>query len=411
MSIDLILHNVTVATMVGGRYGLIPKGSVLIDEGRIQWVGPEIAQAETRARRTIAGRGRLVTPGLIDCHTHIVYGGNRADEFAKRLKGVSYEEIARQGGGILSTVRATRACSAEALAAAARPRVCALMREGVTTLEIKTGYGLDLENEAKMIDAMDMLAADLPVEIAKTFLGAHALPPAYRGRADDYVAHVCKTMLPTLATRVEAVDAFCEGIGFTPAQTRRIFETARDYGLEIKIHAEQLSNLGGTTLAAGMGALSADHLEYLDRSNAAALAGSGTVAVLLPCAAYYLRERRAPRVDLLRRFAVPTAVATDANPGTAPGFSLLLTMNMACVRFGLTPEEALAGATIHAARALGRQDRIGTVEAGKQADLVLWNAASPDELAYTIGYNPGAAVIKKGRVLSATETAPPSPLT
>ncbi|MBN1247027.1 MAG: imidazolonepropionase [Anaerolineae bacterium] len=398
MSVDLILQDVTIATMVNGRYGLIPDGSVLVDDGGIQWVGPAIAQPETRARKTIAGRGRLVTPGLIDCHTHIVYAGNRAHEFAQRLAGVSYEEIAQQGGGILATVRATRACSVEALAAAARPRIRVLMREGVTTLEIKTGYGLDLENEAKMIDAMDMLAADLPVEIAKTFLGAHALPPEFRGRKDDYVEHLCQTMIPALASRVEAVDAFCEGIGFTPAQTRRIFQVARQHRLGLKIHAEQLSNLGGTTLAANMGALSADHLEYIDREDAAALAVGGTVAVLLPCAAYYLREPRRPRVDLLRRFAVPIAVASDANPGTAPGFSLLLAMNMACVLFGLTPEEALAGVTVRAARALGRQDRIGTVEAGKQADLVLWNAKSPDELVSTIGYNPGATVIKWGQV-------------
>ena len=397
--VDLILHDVTIATMVGGRCELIPNGSVVADGGLIRWVGPEIAQPEWRSRRTIVGRGRLVTPGLIDCHTHIVYGGHRAGEAAQRMAGATYEEIAAKGGGILSTVKATRRSSAESLAAAARPRVRALLREGVTTLEIKTGYGLDLKNEAKMLDAIDMLAEDLPIEIAKTFLGAHALPPEYRGRSDAYVDLVSGTMIPALAERVEAVDVYCEALGFSPNQTRRIFQAARRHNLELKIHAEQLSNLGGAALAAGQGALSADHLEYLDRADAPALAAAGTVAVLLPCAAYYLREQRRPPVELLRRFGIPMAVATDANPGTSPCFSLLLAMNMACVLFGLTIEEALAGATLHAARALGREATVGTLDVGKQADIVLWDVNSPEELIHAIGYNPGATVIKKGRVL------------
>jgi len=396
MKSDLLLHNVSIATMVGGRYGLIPKGAVLIDGGTIVWAGPLSELPHAEARKTIAGRGRLATPGLIDCHTHIVYGGNRAGEFEQRLQGVPYEEIAARGGGILSTVRATRRSSAEALAAAARPRIRNLIREGVTTLEIKTGYGLNLETELKMIEAMDILAEDLPVGIAKTFLGAHALPPEYHGRQEAYVDLVCDTMIPQIADRVDAVDVFCESIGFSVAQTRRIFEAAQQHRLTVKIHAEQLSDMGGAAMAAGMGALSADHLEYLDHADVPKLATAGTVAVLLPGAFYYLRESHSPPVEMLRRFRVPIAIATDANPGTSPCFSILTAMNMACVLLGLTPEEALAGVTVYAARALGRHACIGTIEAGKQADIALWDVESPAELSYYVGYSPCSVVIRQG---------------
>jgi len=393
---DLLLHDVTIATMVEGHYGLTPKGAILIDGGTIVWAGKLSELPRPEARKTVAGGGRLATPGLIDCHTHIVYGGNRAGEFEQRLQGIPYEEIAAQGGGILSTVRATRKSSAAALAAAARPRIRNLIREGVTTLEIKTGYGLNLEAELKMLEAMDMLAEDLPVEISKTFLGAHALPPEYRGRQEAYVSLVCNTMIPQMAGRVDAVDVFCESIGFSVAQTRRIFEAAQQHGLAVKIHAEQLSNMGGAAMAAGMGALSADHLEYIDRGDVPKLAEAGTVAVLLPGALYYLRETHSPPVELLRRFRVPVAVATDANPGTSPCFSILTAMNLACVLLGLTPEEALAGVTVYAAQALGRQARIGTIEAGKQADIALWDVESPAELSYYLGYSPCSLVIKRG---------------
>jgi len=397
MKSDLLLQNVTIATMVGGRYGLIPKGAILIDGGSIVWAGSLSELPRAEARKTIAGGGRLATPGLIDCHTHIVYGGNRADEFEQRLRGVPYEEIAAQGGGILSTVRATRKSSAEALAAAARPRIRNLIREGVTTLEIKTGYGLNLETELKMVEAMDMLADELPVEISKTFLGAHALPPEYRERQEAYVSLVCDTMIPRIAGQVDAVDVFCESIGFSVAQTQRIFQVAKRHGLAVRIHAEQLSNMGGAAMAAGMGALSADHLEYIDPSDLPKLAAAGTVAVLLPGALYYLRESHSPPVEMLRQFRVPVAVATDANPGTSPCFSILTAMNMACVLLGLTPEEALAGVTVYAAQALGRQARIGTIEAGKQADIALWNVESPAELSYYLGYSPCSLMIKHGK--------------
>ncbi len=400
MKADLLLQDVRIVTMVGGRYGLIENAALVVHEGIIRWVGEALALPQVQARTVLAGRRRLVTPGLIDCHTHLVYGGNRAAEFEQRLLGATYEELAAAGGGIMATVKATRRTSAEALAAAARPRLRTLLREGVTTVEIKTGYGLDLETELKMVRVMEMLEEDLPVEIAKTFLGAHALPPEYRRRAEAYVDLVCDQMLPQMAERVEAVDVFCEAIAFTPAQTQRIFGRALEHGLSIRIHAEQLSNLGGALLAAGMGATSADHLEYLDGAGARAMAAAETVGVLLPGALYTLRETRRPPVDLLRRLGVPMAVATDANPGTSPCFSILTTMNMACVLLGLTPEEALAGVTVHAARALGRAGRLGTIEVDKQADLVLWDVETPAELAYYIGYNPCSQVIKRGRSLT-----------
>jgi len=398
MNGDSLIRDVTIATMVGGGYGLIDDGAILTDGETIVWVGPAPELPGVAAERVIEGRGRLATPGLIDCHTHIVFGGNRAGEFEQRLQGASYAEIAAQGGGILSTVRATRATTARELADAARPRIENLMREGVTTLEIKTGYGLDLVTELKMVEAMALLAREIDLGITKTFLGAHALPPEYRGKRKAYVDLVCDTMIPAMTDRVDAVDVFCESIAFTLGDARRIFEAARRHSLAMKIHAEQLSDMGGAALASEMGALSADHLEYLTANGAAKLEAAGTVAVLLPVPLYYLREQRRPPVDLLRQHGVSMAVATDANPGTSPCFSLLTAMNMACVLMGLTPEEALAGVTVHAARALGRERNVGTIEAGKRADIALWDVATPAELAYYVGYSPCSMVMRRGHV-------------
>jgi len=407
MKADLLIRDVAIATMVEGGYGLIDDGVILVSGETIEWVGPASELAGTTTDSVIEGQGRLATPGLIDCHTHIVFGGNRAGEFEQRLLGVSYAEIAAQGGGIFSTVRATRAATARELADAARPRVQNLMREGVTTLEIKTGYGLDVATELKMIEAMALLAGALDVGIAKTFLGAHALPPEYGGRQEAYVDLVCDTMIPTMTDLVDAVDVFCESIAFTQAQTRRIFEAAQRHYLAVKVHAEQLSDTGGAALAAGMGALSAAHLEHLKAGDVSRLAKAGTAAVLLPVALYYLREERRPPVDLLREHGVPMAVATDANPGTSPCFSLLTAMNMACVLLGLTPEEALAGVTIHAARALGRHRDIGTIEPGKRADIALWDVASPAELSTYVGYSPCSLVVRRGHVREVLPVATP----
>jgi imidazolonepropionase len=386
--------------MVAG-YGAIDDGVIAVRGGRIAWVGKrtELPAAlrgpDTRAHD--AG-GRWVTPGLIDCHTHLVYAGSRAAEFEQRLNGATYEEIARAGGGIRSTVAATRAASEVALLEASRPRLRALADEGVTTVEIKSGYGLDTDTEAKMLRAARALGAALPVTVRTTFLGAHALPPEFEGRADAYIDEVCERMLPAIARAglADAVDAFCDRIGFTRAQTERVFAAARKLGLPVKLHAEQLSNQGGAQLAAQYGALSADHLEYVEETDVAALAQAGTVAVLLPGAFYFLRETRLPPIDLLRRHGVAMAVATDCNPGSSPMTSLLLALNMACTLFRLTPLEALAGATREAARALGLQHEAGTLQAGKIADFVLWDVERPAELAYGIGVNPCHAVVKGG---------------
>ena len=387
-----ILTNAALATMEHGvrPYGLIPTGAVAMDGGRIAWCGPADAMPDDYAawpRRDL--EGRLVTPALIDCHTHIVYGGDRAREFEMRLEGMSYEDVARAGGGIFSTVEATRKAGPDTLLAGALPRVDALIAEGVSTIEIKSGYGLDIETELTMLRTARRIAAERPVRVRTSFLGAHAIPPVYEGRSDAYLDEVCLPALEAAHAQrlVDAVDGFCEGIAFTPAQIERVFERARALGLPVKLHAEQLSDLGGAGLAAKHGALSADHLEYAGEAGVRSLAESGTVAVLLPGAFYTLHATRHPPVELFRRHGVPMAIATDCNPGSSPLASLLLAMNMACTLFRLTPEEALAGATREAARALGLTDT-GLIAPGLRADLAIWDVAHPAELAYRIGFNP-----------------------
>jgi imidazolonepropionase len=389
VAVDVLIRNAMLATMEPGRpYGLVERGAILVRGGVIDWVGPDQALPADRTLPDARDlEGRLVTPALIDCHTHIVHGGNRAREFELRLEGASYEEIARAGGGILSTVRATREADEAVLLAAALRRVDALLAEGVGTIEIKSGYGLDRETEMRMLRVARRIGEVRPVHVVTTFLGAHAVPPG--AEADSYLDEIC---IPTLraahgAGLVDAVDAFCEGIAFSPGQVARLFEAARALGLPVKLHAEQLSDLGGAALAAGFGALSADHLEYLGEAGVRAMAASGTVAVLLPGAFYTLRERQAPPVALLREHGVPIAVATDCNPGSSPLSSLLLAMNMAATLFRVTPEEALAGVTREAARALGLADR-GRIAPGLRADLAIWDVEHPAELANRIGFNP-----------------------
>ena len=387
-----ILVNLTLATMERGErpYGLVDEGAVALDAGRIAWCGPAVAIPDRCVgwpRRDLDGR--LVTPALVDCHTHLVYGGDRAREFEMRLEGASYEDIARAGGGIFSTVEATRKTEPDSLLAGALPRVDALIAEGVSTIEIKSGYGLDVETELAMLRAARRIAHERPVRVRTSFLGAHAVPPEYMGRSDAYIGEVCLPALEAAhAERLaDAVDGFCEGIAFTPAQIDRVFTRARALGLPVKLHAEQLSDLGGAALAARHRALSADHLEYAGEAGVRALAGAGTVAVLLPGAFYTLHETRPPPVELFRRHGVPMAVSTDCNPGSSPLASLLLAMNMACTIFRLTPEEALAGATREAARALGIDDA-GRIVPGMRADLAVWHAVHPAELTYRIGFNP-----------------------
>lgn len=360
--------------------------TLLVEGERVAglWPAREFDEAQAQGA-TEVGRGGVLTPGLVDCHTHLVYAGNRAGEFEQRLEGVSYEEIARAGGGIISTVRATRAASEDQLIAASLPRLDALLADGVTTLEIKSGYGLTLDDELKMLRVARRLGELRPVRITTTLLGAHAVAPEYVDRADDYVALVCEQMIPAAAAEglADAVDVFCEGIGFSPAQCERIFQAAQAHGLALKAHAEQLSNLGGSTLAARYDALSADHIEYLDEAGVRALAAAGTVAVLLPGAFHVLRETQLPPIELLRQYGVPMAVASDANPGTSPICMPTLMANLACSLFRLTPREALSGMTAQAARALGRPD-LGRIEVGSPADLCLWDVQSPAELAYAV---------------------------
>ncbi len=386
---DLLLTHATLATMAGpAPYGLVENAAIAVKDGRIAYAGPLADLPDNKAKETDDLGGALVTPGLIDCHTHLVYAGDRAAEFEARLLGKSYEEIARAGGGILSTVRATRAASEDALVEAALPRLDALIAEGLTTIEIKSGYGLTLEDEMKMLRAARRLGRERNVRVTTTLLAAHALPPEFKN-ADDYIAYVCSDIMPAVAAAglADAVDGFCEGVGFSPAQIERVFEKAAALGLRVKLHAEQLSDLGGAKLAARYGALSADHLEYLKPEDANALAKAKTVAVLLPGAFYFLRETKLPPVEALRANGVSMALATDCNPGTSPMTSLLLAMNMGCTLFRMTPEEALSGVTCNAATALGLDDA-GTLTPGKRADLAIWRARHPAELAYGIGANP-----------------------
>ncbi|MBJ9974945.1 imidazolonepropionase [Pseudomonas sp. S75] len=391
-----------VATMAGGRYSIIEDAAIVTQAGSIEWIGPQAELSPVDAERVVDLGGAWVTPGLIDCHTHAVFGGNRSGEFEQRLQGVSYAEIAAQGGGIASTVRATRAASEDDLLASARQRVLALLREGVTTLEIKSGYGLDLANERKMLRVARRLAEELPVTIRTTCLAAHALPPEYAGRADDYIALVCEQMLPALAAEglVDAVDAFCEHLAFSPAQVERVFLKAHELGLPVKLHAEQLSSLHGSSLAARHHALSADHLEFMTEEDAIAMAEAGTVAVLLPGAFYFLRETQLPPMDALRRHGVKIALSSDLNPGTSPVLSLRLMLNMGCTLFRLTPEEALAGVTLHAAMALGLGDSHGSLEVGKVADFIAWQIDRPADLAYWLGGELPRRIVRLGHEIS-----------
>jgi imidazolonepropionase len=393
---DSLWTNARLATMAGDGLGVIDDGAIGCRDGQIVYVGPS-ADGPRIAAEVIDCGGRLITPGLIDCHTHLIHAGDRAGEWAKRLEGVSYEEIARAGGGILSTMRATRAATEAELVEIALPRLDALLAEGVTTIEVKSGYGLTVEDELKMLRAARALGVARDVRVATTLLGAHAVPPDYAGRADAYVDLVCEQMIPAAIGLADAVDAFCEGIGFTPEQTDRVLAAARAAGLPVKLHTEQLSSLHGASLAARHGALSADHLEHADEQDVIAMAAAGTVAVLLPGAYYFMRETHLPPVDLFRAHHVPIAIATDCNPGTSPTTSLLLMLNMAATLFRLTVTEALRGVTVNAAAALGLHDEIGTLEPGKACDLALWDISDPAELVYRIGFNPLDARVKDGR--------------
>ena len=393
----MLLTNVRLATMVNG-YGLIENGTVLIEQGIIKSVGTDAPKGSA-----INCGGKLLTPGLIDCHTHIVYGGNRANEFEQRLNGAAYADIAKAGGGIMSTVRATRVASEAQLLESALRRLESLMAEGVTTIEIKSGYGLDVETELKMLRVARKLGTLRPVDVKTTYLGAHTFPQEFKENHAGYLNVVCNQALPRIVTEglADAVDAFCEGIAFSVEETRTVFKVAGAFNLPVKLHAEQLSNLGGAKMAARFNALSVDHIEYLDEEGVESISKSGTVAVLLPGAFYYLREKQAPPVAALRKHRVPIAIATDLNPGSSPVHSLLAIMNMACVLFGLTPEEALLGVTANAARALGLRDR-GTVAVGQKADLALWDVTRPGDLAYPLGFNPLAAVIRNGELIKGT---------
>ena len=399
---NYVLTQAKLATMTpeSGPYGLVPGGAVAVSDGAIQWVGPEselpAVYANWEARDL---SGRLVTPALIDCHTHVVFGGDRAMEFEMRLNGATYEEVARAGGGIVSTVSATRAASLDELVNSALPRLDALIAEGTTVVEVKSGYGLDRETELNMLRAARRLGELRPVQIKTTFLGAHATPAEYKGRDDAYIDEVC---IPTLHAAhaeglVDAVDGFCEGIAFMPDQIERVFKVAQELGIPVKLHAEQLSHQGGTLLAAKYGALSVDHVEYATEDDAKAMAQSGAVAVILPGAFYTIRETQAPPIEHFRKHSVPLALATDCNPGSSPMTSLLLTMNMGCTLFRMTPEEALAGVTRNASQALGLTD-VGQIAPGMRADLAVWNVQTPAELSYRIGFNPLHSRIYQGEL-------------
>ncbi|MBL8575776.1 MAG: imidazolonepropionase [Mesorhizobium sp.] len=386
-----VWRNARIVSMRADSAVTFERGAIVAKNGRIVFAGPEadMPTAPTQAE-TIDCKRRLVTPGLIDCHTHLVHASNRANEFEMRLAGATYEEVAKAGGGIVSSVKALRAASEDDLIRQSLPRLDALIAEGVTTVEIKSGYGLDLDNEAKSLAAARRLAEERPVTVRTTFLGAHALPPEADGDKDGYIAKVANEMLPAIAQLglADAVDGFCEGIAFSPEQMARVFDEAMALGLPVKLHADQLSNLHGAALAARYGALSADHLEYTDEDGAIAMAKAGTVAVILPGAFYFIREAKKPPIELFRRHGVRMALATDNNPGTSPLTSLLLTMNMGATLFGMTVEECLAGVTREAARALGLSGETGTIETGKWADFAIWDVERPAELVYRIGFNP-----------------------
>ncbi len=400
MRCDRIWANARLATLSPDRPGLgeIMEGLIASQDGQIVYAGDAAEAPRFEAAETIDCQGRWITPGLIDPHTHLIFGGDRAREFELRLAGASYEEIARAGGGIVSTMTATRAASEDELVASALPRLDALIAEGLTTIEVKSGYGLSLEHELKSLRAARKLGQLRPIGVKTTFLGAHALPPEYADNSDAYIDEVCERMIPAVAAEglADAVDAFCEGIGFTPDQTRRVFEVSKAHGLPVKLHAEQLSNLHGAALAAEFGALSADHLEHVDMAGVAAMAKAGVVATLLPGAYYFVRETKLPPIEDLRGAGVPIALATDCNPGTSPLTSLLLTMNMGATLFRLTVDECLAGVTREAARALGMLAQTGTLEAGKRCDLAIWDIERPAELVYRMGFNPLHARVWSG---------------
>ncbi|RLV58278.1 imidazolonepropionase [Parashewanella curva] len=407
---DQLWIDVNIATMNADNeqpYGAIHQAAIAVKDGKIAWVGKQDELPEFDALDTpiYKGHGKWITPSLIDAHTHLVFAGSRANEFEQRLNGVSYEEIARQGGGIISTVNATRQASEAELFELGRKRLNALAKEGVTTVEIKSGYGLDLDTETKMLKVARELGKHHHVDVQTTFLGAHAIPPEYKNKengADEYVDYIINDMLPQVAKQelADAVDVFCESIAFNLEQTEKVLTAAKQHGLKIKLHSEQLTNQGGSELAAKLGALSVDHIEYLDESGVKAIAESGTCATVLPGAFYFLRETQLPPIELLRKHNVPMVVASDFNPGSSPLCSTLLMLNMACTLFKLTPEEALKGTTTNAAKALGIDDKVGSIEVGKQADFCLWDIQSPAELSYSYGVNPCLQVVKAGQLIS-----------
>jgi len=397
---DSVWRGATLVTMRDGKYNLIENGAIAVSGGQILWIGPDADCPDYPHAIEHEFDGGIITPGLVDCHTHLVFGGNRSAEFEQRLNGVSYAEIAAAGGGILSTVNATRAASEDELLAQALFRLQPLLAEGITCVEIKSGYGLSVESEIKMLRVIRRLGHMLPVEVKSTCLAAHALPPEFKDRPDDYIQLICDTLLPAVSQEnlADAVDAFCEHLAFSPEQVDRVFNAAKSLGLPVKLHAEQLSSLHGSALAARHHALSADHLEYATEDDAKAMAAGGTVAVLLPGAYYLLRETQCPPVEHFRTHGVPMALASDANPGTSPALSLRLMLNMGCTLFRLTPEEALAGVTCHGARALGLQDSHGTLEAGKVADFIHWPLSRPAELVYWLGGQLPCTVIFRGHL-------------
>jgi len=407
MSWDQVWIDVNVATMdtnIQGAYGVIPQAAIAVKDGKIAWVGPrsELPEFDVLATPVYRGKGGWITPGLIDAHTHLVFAGNRAHEFEQRLQGATYAEIARAGGGIISTVNACRDADEAELFELGRQRLNALAREGVTTVEIKSGYGLNTETELKLLRVARELGEHHHIDVCTTFLGAHAIPPEYKDNADAYIDLVINDMLPAVIAEnlADAVDVFCENIAFSLEQTERVLTAAKQAGLQIKLHAEQLTNMGGSALAAKLGAKSVDHIEFLDEAGVKAISESGTCATLLPGAFYFLRETQLPPIELLRQYKVPMVIASDFNPGSSPICSTLLMLNMACTLFRLTPEEALQGVTINAAKALGIDNNVGSINIGKQADFCLWDITTPAQLAYAYGVNPCKTVVKKGQVIA-----------